>query len=80
MSECLRTGAIVAINEYGCVFRGDLHRLNAQACIFSYNPESISYDPAISPTHSLWVDTAYQRADIGIIVFDPVNLTELESA
>lgn len=75
MSECVYTGATVHLAELNCQVRGDIHRLNAQACVLNYEPLSLTYELEGEVTHTLWISGAYQHERKGIIVFDPVNLT-----
>ena len=75
MSECVYTGATVHIAELGCQVRGDIHRLNAQACVLNYEPLSLSYKLGGEVTHILRTADAYCHGQKGIIVFDPANLT-----
>ena len=75
MSECVYTGAIVDLAELNCQVYGDIHRLNAQACVLNYEPQSLTYKLKGEATHTLWISGAYQHERKGIIVFDPANLT-----
>ena len=75
MSECVYTGATVHIAELGCQVRGDIHRLNAQACVLNYEPQSLTYELEGEVTHTLWIADAYHHERKGIVVFDPANLT-----
>jgi len=75
MSECVYTSATVHLAELNCQVRGDIHRLNAQACVLTYEPQSLTYELEGEVTHTLWISNAYQHERTGIIVFDPANLT-----
>ena len=75
MSECVYTGAIVDLAELNCQVHGDIHRLNAQACVLNYEPRSLTYKLKGEVTHTLWITGAYRHERKGIIVFDPANLT-----
>lgn len=75
MSECVYTGATVQLVELSCQVRGDIHRLNAQACVLNYEPGSLTYELEGEVTHTLWIADAYYHECKGIIVFDPANLT-----
>lgn len=75
MSECVYTGATVHLVELNCQVRGDIHRLNAQACVLNYEPQSLTYKPGADVTHTLGIADAYHHELKGIIVFDPANLT-----
>ena len=76
MSECVYIGATVHLAELGCQVLGDIHRLNAQACVLSYDPLSVTLKRGGEVTHILRTAGAYCHGHKGIIVFDPVNLTE----
>lgn len=75
MSECVYTGATVHLAELSCQVRGDIHRLNAQACVLNYEPLSLTHELKAEVTHTLWIADAYHHERKGIIVFDPANLT-----
>ena len=75
MSECVYTGATVHLAELNCQVRGDIHRLNAQACVLNYELLSLTHDLKGEVTHTLWIADAYHHERKGIIVFDPANLT-----
>lgn len=75
MSEGVYTGATVHLAELSCQVRGDIHRLNAQACVLNYEPLSLTHELKGEVTHTLWIANAYHHERKGIIVFDPANLT-----
>ena len=75
MSKCVYTGATVHLAELNCQVRGDIHRLNAQACVLNYEPQSLTHELGGEVTHTLRIAGAYQHERKGIIVFDPANLT-----
>lgn len=75
MSECVYTGATVHLAELNCQVRGDIHRLNAQACVLNYEPLSLTLGLEGEVTHTLWITGAYHNEYKGVLVFDPANLT-----
>ena len=79
MSNCIKTGAVVHLNEYNCSVIGDIHEVEGVCLILNFNAESMYYKHDRPTTHCLTIGDGYVNKAKGIIVVKPGSISlELE--
>lgn len=79
MSECIKTGAVIEIAEYGAYAFCDMHAFD-DVVICNINPHSVVYSSAQMPWRILYevsIGNGYYHVDKGVLVTHKTNIKEL---
>ena len=80
MSQCIKTGCNVFIDEYNAIVRADLHRLcddDQDVIIVKFNPNSWSHDTAEADC-SVIIGSGYFEDHNGLIVVPRSNCENID--
>jgi hypothetical protein len=82
MSECIKTGARVLLQEYGLICAADIHSVPNNIIVIKFNPDSLRPPTAsdlISVTHQAMVGFGFYRQDEGILVIPDTYIVEIKN-
>lgn len=79
MSQCIKTGAVIQIDEYNYYAACDIHAFDG-VIVCNINPNSVVYSQEElwrEPTHFVTIGDGYYHEDKGVLVTSEENLSEL---